>query len=318
MGRDLNGNQEFFMVPVKAKVQDTLRDMAIGTWNKMQKSVIGKPTQTKFEEGINEGNEGKFIIKSDHDLMQKNLEGGPALYEPSERYIGTEYIYLPSSDGKVTSLKDLHKAANLPIDSNMFHDIDSIFCYFTSMIDDQKHRITSIRRVTGIRGILATKFLTFSAGALVLSDRKLFKLDNAFDIIIDSDNVHIWRPSGFESVGKLREEILAAVSDNVTAIKQDIDFVDFDTVESYSHKHITAARSLASIRAQSTEGRINKTALLSLCKESGVAVDVRDDGVIIPVNVLGFLDILERRRYTIELIDGIKEQFRAGSRRRIN
>ncbi len=317
VGRDIDGSQAFSVVPVAANAQRALREMVEATWHDMQKSVEGIPTQTEFKE-IFDGDIKSFVVSPERQQMQKQLDGGPALYEASEKYAGSEYIYLPIGDDKVKALSDLHNARNMDPDSNVFDDTDSIFCYFARMIDDQDLRMTAIRRATSMKGALKKSFLSWKAGSLDLSDTKIFMLDSDFDILIDSATVHIWRHSSFESVGKLQKEILAAVSDNITIIKQDIDFVDFKPIETYACSHITAARYLASIRAQNTLGPISKSALVQLCVTTGVAVEEYDGKLVVASgHFMGFLEVLDRRRYEIELIEGNPERFRATSRQRI-
>ena len=167
--------------------------------------------------------------------------------------------------------------------------------------------------------MLKKKTLMWEAGVLDLVRAKQFVLDKDFDILIDSDTVHIWRPSSFEFVGRLQKEILGAVSENVRAIKQDIDFVDFQPIETYACSHIMAARYLASIRAQNAHGPISKGALVRYCEMTGVIVEDRDGRLVVaPGYIMGFLEVLDRRRYEIELVEGNPERFRATSRQRIN
>jgi hypothetical protein len=72
----------------------------------------------------------------------------------------------------------------------------------------------------------------------------VFKLDNDFDLLIDSANVHILRPSGFEFAGKLQQAILDAVPNNIKSIAKDLAFVAFDGIEAYARKHPRASLNL--------------------------------------------------------------------------
>ena len=55
---------------------------------------------------------------------------------------------------------------------------------------------------------------------LKLVEDKVFKIDSNFDLLIDSKYGHIWRPSAFESMGKLKKAILDSVPANVREIEQ--------------------------------------------------------------------------------------------------
>ncbi|MFO0754574.1 MAG: hypothetical protein U0411_14770 [Thermodesulfovibrionales bacterium] len=66
---------------------------------------------------------------------------------------------------------------------------------------------------------------------LEIIEDTVFRLDNDFDLLVDSANIHILRPSGFEFAGKLQQAILDAVPENIKAIRKDLTFVDFDDIE---------------------------------------------------------------------------------------
>ncbi len=147
----------------------------------------------------------------------------------------------------------------------------------------------------------------------------MFKLDADFDLLIDSTNVHILRPSGFEFVGKLQEAVLAAAPENVKALQRDLKFVDFDRIEAYATTHPRAARYLASIRAQKETTNIDKTALKKLCKGTGVKIlEASGKITVLDGHVMGFLEVLDRRRYQLELVGGSPERFKAASRRKLD
>ena len=146
----------------------------------------------------------------------------------------------------------------------------------------------------------------------------VFKLDSDFDLLLDSAYTHIWRPSAFEFLGGLKQAILNAVPDNIGVIAADLPFIELSGIEEYAKSRPRAARYLASIRSQSLQG-IDRDALVALCNRTDVSV--RDMNGKIEVNTgdeMGFLEILDRRRYRIELGPGQPERFRASSRVRID
>ncbi|MCE9594796.1 MAG: DUF4868 domain-containing protein [Planctomycetes bacterium] len=284
VGRDDGDGQTFVAVPVDADVQAALREMVQATW----------------------------------DAMQKDADG-PATYEPSEKHGSTEYLYLPLGDVMAASVRELHNAVNLDVDANVLGDPSDVFCYFVRLTDNKKRRLTALRRATQFKGVLKNRLLRFVSDSLRLIADRVFKLDSDFDLLVDSRNVHILRPSGFEFAGNLQEAILAAVPENVAAIQGDLAFVDFTAVGVYAGSHPRAARYLASIRAQKETKNIDKSSLKKLCKDTGVEVSeskgklMVDDG-----HIMGFLEVLDRRRYEVELVKGSPERFRAASRRKID
>jgi len=284
VGRDDGDGQTFVAVPVDADVQTALREMVQATWAAMQKD-----------------------------------EDGPAKYEPSEKHSSTEYLYLPLGDDLASSVRELHEAANLDIDANVLADPSDVFCYFARLTDSKKRRLTALRRATQFKGVLKNRLLRFVSDSLKLIEDRVFKLDSDFDLLVDSKNVHILRPSGFEFAGKLQEAILAAVPQNVAAIQKDMAFVEFGGLEEYASNHPRAARLLASIREQKETKNIDKGALMSHCKRTGVEVSESNGKLIVtPGHELNFLGVLDRRLYDVELVKGKPEKYRAESRKKIN
>ena len=280
IGRDVGDDQVFHTVPIGDKAQNVLKEVVADTWSEMLKSVQGQPTQTKFEATLSLDDISAFTPVSDEETMRHQLEGGPVVFDIAEKYAGTEYVYLPTDDKKVSVIKNLHEA-HLDMTTDIFSDVASIFCYFMRMIDNDGHRLTAIKRATTFKG-LAHKgnLLGLTANVLEIMDDNVFKLDSSFDILIDNDRVHIWRANSFEAIGKLREEILHSVGDNVEAIKYNLNYVDFGPIGQYASQHINGARYLASIRAQLTDEPINRRSLMKLCNDTGVRVSERDGMIV--------------------------------------
>ncbi len=286
VGRDDGEGQTFVAVPVDAGVQAALREMVQATWDAMQK-----------------------------------VEDGPAKYEPSEKHGSTEYLYLPLTDAMASSVRELHEATNLDIDGGALGEPAHVFCYFAWLTDKKQRRLTALRRATQFKGVLKSKnrLIRMIDDTLKIIEDTVFRLDNDFDLLVDSANVHILRPSGFEFAGKLQQEILSAVPQNIQAIRNDLPFVNFDGIEQYAGKHPRAARYLASIRAQAETTHIDKAALKKLCESTGVEVSECGGKIAVsPSHEMGFLEVLDRRRYEVELVKGQPERFKAASRTKLN
>jgi len=286
VGRDDGDEQAFVAVPVDAGVQGALREMVQATWDAMQKD-----------------------------------EDGPAKYEPSEKHGSTEYLYLPLNDELAASVRKLHEAESLNINAAALTEPTDVFCYFARLTDKSKRRLTALRRATQFKGVLKSRnrLIRMLDDTLTIIEDSVFKLDNDFDLLVDGTNVHILRPSGFEFAGKLQEAILAAVPENIKAIQKDLAFVEFGGIEAYAGKHPRAARYLASIRSQGQTKNIDKSLLKKLCKETGVEVTESKGKISITSgHEMGFLEVLDRRRYEVSLVRENPERYRAGSRRKIN
>jgi hypothetical protein len=283
VGRDEDDDQVFSIVPVDGTVQAALGDAARNTWNAMQE-----------------------------------LSKDPAKYEPSEKYASHEYVYVPAGDALAQQIQNLHTASNLATDTKVLDNPEDVFCYFARIVDKRGRRLTGLQRATRFKGLLKSRLIRFVSDALKLIEDRVFRIDNDFDLIVDAKNIHVLRPSGFEFAGKLKDAVLAAVPQNVKLVQQDLKFVDFDNIQAYAAKHSRAARYLASIRGQKETKGIDKNALKNWCKKTGVDVDEVDGKLTVPdEQIMGFLEVLDRRRYEIELVKASPERFKAASRRKI-
>lgn len=285
VGQDGSNGQVFSAVPVDATVQTALREMGRMTWQAMQ-----------------------------------NDESGPEKYEPSDKHGGVEYLYLPVTDAMAASVRDLHQAVNLPINAAALATPGDMFCYFARFTDAAQRKLTAMRRASQFKGIVKNKgrLIRLLDDTLKIVEDTIFKLDSDFDFLVDTRHVHILRPSGFEFIGGLQQAILNAVPENVTAIKNELPFIAFEGIEQYVARHPRAARYLASIRGQSEMKNIDKSALKKLCKSTGVDVCESKGMVIIAAgHEMGFLEVLDRRRYELELVKGKPEKFKAASRKAI-
>jgi len=154
---------------------------------------------------------------------------------------------------------------------------------------------------------------------LKLIEGKVFKLDNDFDLLIDNTNIFILRPKGFESIGELEEALLAAVPQNIQNIQKELDFIDFSTIQEYAIEHPRAANYIASIHSQGEMNDIDKNLLKNFCNKTGVEINEVNGKIIVDEkHIMGFLKVLDRRRYGVELVRGLPETYDASSRSKVD
>lgn len=283
VGREGHNGQSFVTMPVDSSVQQALREMAEAT--------------------------------------REGMDREPEKYEPSEKHAAAEYLYLPLNDEMAGMVRNLHQALCLDIDTSALTAPGEVFCYFAWFTDKKMRRLTALRRATQFKGVLKSKnrLIRMLDDTLKIIDETVFRLDNDFDLLVDSANIHILRPSGFEFAGKLQQAILDAVPENIRSIRKDLTFVDFDAIEAYAAKHSRAARYLAFVRAQAETKAIDKAALKRLCKNTGVELSESKGKISVSAgHEMGFLEVLDRRRYELELVKGQPERFKAASRTKLN
>jgi hypothetical protein len=284
VGRDEDNGDNFVLLPTDSDVQVALQEMAIAT----------------------------------RDEMKRIGEADAPMFEASEKYGSSEYVYLPLQDEMAAQVRFIHEAKNPAVDSKALSDPSDVFCYFARMGDNQGRRLTGVRRASQFKGILKNRLIRIVTDALKLVEDQVFKLDNDFDLLVDDEKVHILRPTAFELVGELQAAVMEAAPDNIKLIKADLPFVDFASIEAYASIHPRAARHLASIRAQNEAKDIDKTALRKLCRRTGVKIQDANGKITIDQgSELGFLEVLDRRRYHLELVKDSSEYFKAASRRKI-
>ncbi|MYA67940.1 MAG: DUF4868 domain-containing protein [Gammaproteobacteria bacterium] len=277
VGRDLGSNSVFGIVPVDSDVQ--------------------------------------YVLLSMLRTTRENLaEGGRKNYEPSEKQGSTEYLIVPTGGTLDAAIRELHDAEDLPFDSEYLSNPQTIFCYFARFTDNEHRQLTAIKRATQFKGVLKSKLIRVLDDTLQIVEDNVFKLDNDFDILLDENHTHIWRPSAFEFIGRLKQAILDVVPDNVNAIASELPFIELSGIEDYAKSRPRAARYLASICSQELEG-MDPNALKTLCNAAGVKIQESDGRIeVMAGEEMGFLEVLDRRRYRLELIPGQPERYRAASR----
>jgi hypothetical protein len=281
VGLEDRRGERYVLVPIDEKIQGALREMVEKT-----RSELNKANET------------------------------PTLYEPSEKHGGKENLRLPLNHELAANIRLIHEAENMRKEPRALSDPNAVFCYFTRMTDAKGNRLTAIRVATGFMRVLKNRshFIQMLNDTLKLVDEDIFKLDRDFDLLVDGDEVQILRHAGFESVGKLEDEIKKAVPKNVKEISHDLTFVDFAAIEEYAKMHSRAARSLASIRDQRLK-KINQHKLRRACTQFNVQTRTAQGKLVIePGSIMDFLYLLDRRLYRIELTDAA-ESYLAASRK---
>lgn len=283
IGKRAGKTTDYRRIPIDKNVQEALTEMAAVTWVSIDES-----------------------------------EAPARDYSPSEKYGSIEAASISTDDDLAKPFKDIHTAQQIPLDHSALADTATIFCYFAQLTDGANRRLTAMRRASQFKGVLKSRLLTLSSDTLNLVEDKIFKLDSDFDLLIDSNEIHILRPAGFEAIGELDQAILAGVDDNVKAIKLDLAFVNFGSVEAYASKHSRAARLLSAIRRGGQAKNLDRPLLLRQCAATGVKTEIEGGKVVVATgSEYAFLEVIDRRRYDVKLVKDSPEKFRAESRKKI-
>jgi hypothetical protein len=176
--------------------------------------------------------------------------------------------------------------------------------------------LTCLRRATQFKGVLKSRLIQIVTDALKIVEERTFKLDNDYDLLIDDDNIHILRATGFVALAGIEKVVMAAVPHNITRLQQQLPYVDLDSISAYASKHSRAAKVLASICSENEGNNVSKERLIAACNECGAEVQIMADRVRPQTgHELNFLYVLDRRLFRVQLIEGQIERYQAGSRR---
>lgn len=284
-------------------------EFGIGHYNKDNKETLNLiPVDENVQNALKE------MAQETREEMTK-ISKIPSKYDPSEKHSDKEYLYIPLDDDLASKLKEIHSAQNIISDKYTLSDTGGMYCYFCRLTDNNGRHLTAIRRSTQFKGILKKRIIQLVDDTLKIIKDDIFKLDNDFDLLIDDNNLFILRPKGFESIGQLREALLARVPNNIQEIQQEMNFIDFSPIQEYAMNHPRAANYLASIRSQGEMNNIDKERLKTLCESTSVELEEENGKLVVDEkNVMGFLEVLDRRRYKLELVNGAPESYKASSR----
>ncbi len=236
-------------------------------------------------------------------------------FSPAEKYGATEPLWIGLASELVTKHREIYEAENLPTDTGALNDVNQIVSYFGIFRDANGNKLMAIRRATQFKGVLRKKLIRFSDDALRIINDDVFKLDSDFDFLIYEGKIYIWRPSGFVFTSEMDGQIAACAIENVDHIAEDIVCVDFDGLKQFVTNHKLAMRLVAALKSRNDLTAISKRRLKAECKEAGLKVEQKD-GRLVPSegSEMGFLMLLDRRRYTVTLIEQQPETYEAPSR----
>ena len=163
------------------------------------------------------------------------------------------------------------------------------------------------------------RLLALMDDTLKFVENDIFTLNDEFDCLVDSDHVHVFRPKGFDVLAQTQENVMASVGTNIEGIINDIDFVEFENIAAHASTHVSTARLIASIKSRGFAHAVDKTKLLNLCIKTGVEVIENQGNIRVDdASIVGFLEVLDRRRYEVEISTSGPESYRAARRDRID
>ena len=285
IGRQNRDGKTFLIVRVDVRVQEILRQTALATSQAMQQ-----------------------------------IAETPLRYEASESYGGKTHLYVELSDSLSIMIDELHNSDFAPTVGDPLANLSGIFCYVAKFTDNQNRRLTALKRATQFKSLDRRNVLArLMNDALTVVESPLFKLDEDFDLLATSQYVHVLHPRGFEFMCDLQEALRAAAPRNLEAIRQELWFVNLEGFSELVTRQVRAARHLSSIRAGGLHQNIDRDKLAAHCAMIGISLEEVDGRLVVPEQrILDFLEMLDRRRFRVDLVEDDPEHYRAPSRARVN
>jgi len=236
-------------------------------------------------------------------------------FSPAEKYSSTERLKLSLDSDLVTKHKAVFESENLVTDTHGLADPSRLISYFAVFRDNSGSKLMGFRRAAQFKGVVKKNLITLLNDTLKIVADHLFKLDTDFDFLIYDDQILIWRPSGFIFTAGMDEHIAACAAANVDQVSQSVTFVDFSRLKDFVSEHKLSMRLIAAIRSRDDLADISKRRLKAECKEAGLKIS-EAKGMLSPQegSEYGFLMLLDRRRYTVTLIEKKPETYEAPSR----
>lgn len=238
-----------------------------------------------------------------------------AEFSPAEKYAGNERLRVPLDSDLVLKHRDVFTTGDFDTDTHGLDKPGALVSYFAVFRDHNGNKAMGFRRAAQFKGVVKKHLVTFINDALQLVPDKLFKLDTDFDFVIFEDQILIWRPSGFIFTADMDEHIAACAAVNVDRISEVVTCVDFTGLREFVSKHKLAMRLVAAIKSRDDLVEVSLKRLKALCKANEVEFTTKNRKLIPrDGSEMDFLLLLDRRLYTLELIEKRPETYQASSR----
>lgn len=281
VGIKQRGETRLYTIGPDAGVRDIIREMAEDTWDRMAE-----------------------------------IDEDPVEYDPANRYDGSEHLAVMLDDPLAEVFREMHETQTFDPGGNVLDNPARISCYFARLIDGNGSSLTAVRRATQFKGMVKKKNRMVHIGddRVTQVPRNVFLLDNDFDVLVDDDMVHILHVRGFEQIGGLNTIVRTAAKRNLTALKGTLSFLEWGFDADGWNCSLGVARQLSSVMRQQLQG-ITVDSLMARCQAGTVSFTRTASGLSFDEGSLtGLLDALGRRLYEQELIPGVRERYKAGSR----
>jgi hypothetical protein len=246
------------------------------------------------------------------------IEGEWNEFELSEQYASKEKLLKDLDDKEIEKLQNLFNKNNYSINSEVLSKPEDFIYYFVVFTDNKNNRLVAVKRASKMKGLLGqrNRLMKLVDDTLKIVNHSVFRLDNDFDFVITKEKVYILRPTSLEYIADVDSFVKEKAKEKALDLGKKIKFINFESISEFASSHKSAARLVASISVRKNLEKINKDKLLAYAKKTGVDFENKN-GMLNPKQgyEVAFLEVLDRRRYEVDLENDEPEAFVASSRR---
>lgn len=243
----------------------------------------------------------------------------PEALELAEKYGANERLIVSMTEHFMEVLKEYVATQNQPSSSGVLEErADDIAFYFVRFIDSSHRKLFAFRRASTFKAVLRarSRLVQKVRNTLKVVTENIFKLDEDYDFLISGDHCLILHPTGFEVLAQVQAVSSQKASTYVKSVSEKTGFIHDSRLTSYVKDHPRAAKLVTSIHSRKDLDQISEKKFRATCKKNAIQVETID-GKLGPKQgfEIAFLEALDRRRYSISLIDDTPELYLALSRK---
>lgn len=197
-------------------------------------------------------------------------------------------------------------------------DIDFYFCEFR---DAAGAKIVGIKKAAQFKTTLAArnKLARLVNDTLQIIEENVVKIDPLFDALVTDQHIFILKPRAVEYIADMVTRVAGAAVEKVRHIHDNITFLDLSRIEEKISGHPQMARMAASIAARDDLGEFQQEKIVSLATQHGIVFKEVDGRLQCRVtDEAKLLEILDARRYHLDLANDGGDPYRASARQRVS
>lgn len=272
------------------------------------------PTDGATKEALRE------TLRSTRNLLT-GLDGDWELLDISEDYGSRRKIYAPRDNEFMAELSAVYDAGALDDLANVQDHATDIDFYFAEFRDNQQRRAVGIRKATKLKGTLSARnrLVRLIDDTLVLIPDAVLNLDTEFDVIVTGTNVFILNPRQAEQVAKIVEHVAATAAVKIQAIEAAVPFLDLARIAAKIGRHPRMARHAASIASNPNLANFQRPLVEQMAAHHGIRFTEVGGRLRCRVaDEAKLLELLDARRYHLDLQGNGGDPYRATARQRVS